>query len=129
MLFSPFKIQSKRPEWWNWQTRRTQNPVVLGTVRVQAPPPAINQRSADSFQLTAARNNSIPKKLKLCLISFKNSSQRSCINEDNVASVDVAGERLLRPLQVFFGVYAEPVVLGRQDLDLVAVLEDPQLFQ
>jgi hypothetical protein len=28
------------PEWWNWQTRRTQNPVSLADMGVQAPPSA-----------------------------------------------------------------------------------------
>ena len=38
------------PEWWNWQTRRTQNPVTLAVMRVQAPPPAfIAAKKVDSY--------------------------------------------------------------------------------
>ena len=29
-----------RPGWWNWQTRRTQNPLLYTSVRVQVPPRA-----------------------------------------------------------------------------------------
>ncbi len=33
-------LLATRLEWRNWQTRRTQNPMVLGTMRVRPPPPA-----------------------------------------------------------------------------------------
>src|SRR5262249_23458043 len=33
------KLQRASPEWRNWQTRWTQNPVVLSTVWVRPPPP------------------------------------------------------------------------------------------
>ena len=34
------------PEWWNWQTRWTQNPVRVDLVWVRVPPPAPHHRSA-----------------------------------------------------------------------------------
>src|SRR6266478_905665 len=34
-----FSELGKSPEWRNWQTRWTQNPVVLSTVWVRPPPP------------------------------------------------------------------------------------------
>ena len=34
-----FSQLDKNPEWRNWQTRWTQNPVVLSTVWVRPPPP------------------------------------------------------------------------------------------
>ncbi len=35
-----YKVSSVTPEWWNWQTRGTQNPVTRKGVRVRPPPPA-----------------------------------------------------------------------------------------
>src|SRR5256885_5567178 len=43
------------PEWRNWQTRWTQNPVVLSSVWVRPPPPGPNsflQASLSKFRLT-----------------------------------------------------------------------------
>src|SRR6266404_8861010 len=37
-----FSELGKSPEWRNWQTRWTQNPVVLSTVWVRPPPPGPN---------------------------------------------------------------------------------------
>src|SRR5437899_9563934 len=49
-----FNNLAASPEWRNWQTRWTQNPVVLSTVWVRPPPPGPSARFAFETSKTMA---------------------------------------------------------------------------